>query len=273
YGRGVTALYPENNFVFQAFPVRGRGEITIGKGASPLVPGRGVIVSPGMNFAITLNDNYEHLVLVISAPALARKLTALTGAAVTDPLRFAPVQVDRSPTAKMLRDHFFFLVDRLNACAVPRLVLTEFEQALMVMFLHAHRHNYSHLLEELSPEAGAWQVRCVTNYIEAHGHAQEPLTLENLSSITGESAPSVFRAFKKTHGVSPLRFANQVRLRKARELLCNPDPAATVVTVAEACGFADLSQFIGDYMRAFGERPSLTLKRGQGSGSSGSTEH
>jgi AraC-like DNA-binding protein len=268
HGRRMTALYPENNFVFQAFPVRGRGQITIGKGASPLAPGRGVIVSPGMNFAITLNDNYEHLVLVFSAPALATKLALLTGAAITDPLRFEPVPVDRSPTAKLLRDHFFFLVDRLNACAVPKLVLTEFEQSLMVMFLHANRHNYSHLLEELSPEVGAWQVRCVADYIEAH--AQQPMTLENLSSVTGENAQSVLRAFKRIRGISPLEFANQVRLGKARELLRNPDPATTVVTVAEACGFAYLSRFISDYMRSFGERPSVTLSRGQ---ARGPTEH
>lgn len=262
YGRGVTALYPENNFVFQAFPVRGRGEIMVGKRSTSLTPGHGVIVSPGMRFAITLNENYEHLVLVMSAPALAGRLAALTGTKVTDPLQFDPVQADGSPAAKILREHFFFLVEKLGACQLPKPVLAEFEQALMIMFLHANRHNYSHLLEELSPDVGAWQVRCVADYIESQ--SQEPAMLGNLANITGAGTLSLFRAFRKARGISTMEFTKQVRLIKARDLLRQANPATTVVTVAAACGFADFGRFVSDYMRAFGERPSLTLRRGQG---------
>ena len=38
HGTGMTALYPDNNFALQAFPVRGHGEITINKIAYPLLP-------------------------------------------------------------------------------------------------------------------------------------------------------------------------------------------------------------------------------------------
>jgi len=145
---------------------------------------------------------------------------------------------------------------------VPKPVLAEFEQSLMVMFLHANRHNYSHLLDEISPDVGAWQVRCLTDYIEAQ--EEEPAKLENLVDLTGTGTLSLFRAFRQARGISTMEFTKQVRLIRARDLLRQSDPDTTVVTVAEACGFADLNGFIGDYLRAFGERPSMTLRRDEG---------
>ena len=113
--------------------------------------------SPRTTFAIKFNANYEHVVLVINEQALAGKLSALTGAAITCPLSFNPVPSDRRAAVKGLRDHFFFLVDKLSTSAVPlpKLILAEFEQTLMVMFLHANQHNYSHLLQQEPPELGA----------------------------------------------------------------------------------------------------------------------
>ena len=56
---------------------------------------------------------------------------------------------DAHPAAKALRDHVTFLAKVVSEseAPLPRLLLEEFEQTLIVMILHANRHNYSHLLE------------------------------------------------------------------------------------------------------------------------------
>ena len=215
HGTGMTAVYPDNKFALQAFPVRGFGEATINNIAYPLSPDRSVTTSPRTTFAIKFNPNYEHVVLLIDEQALAGKLSALTGAAVKNPLIFDPAPDDRSAAVKGLRDHFFFLVDKLSTSAVPlpQLILAEFEQTLMVMFLHANRHNYSHLLQREPPGSGPWQVRRAETYIEANW--QQAISLEDLAEMSGVSAFSLFRSFKQTRGYSPAAFLNRVRLDHA----------------------------------------------------------
>ena len=83
-----------------------------------------------------------------------------------------------------------------------------------------------------------------------------PITLEDLAQVSGVSAFSLFRSFKGSRGLSPMEFVNQVRLRRARELLLRPDDTTTIADIASACGFADTRCFESDYVRAFGEPPS-----------------
>ncbi len=213
YGTGMAAAYPENNFALQVFPVRGCGSLTISKTENPLDWRHGTTVSPGTSFAISFNVDYEHLVLVVRTSALIEKLSALTGASIRCPLRFDQPQDYRHPASKALRDHFFFLVANLNGCSapLPRLVLAEFEQTLMVMFLQANRHNYSHLLERRAPVAANNQVRRAEEYIEANAH--RAITLEALADVAGVSVFSLCAAFRKYRGYLPLTFLAQVRAR------------------------------------------------------------
>jgi AraC-like DNA-binding protein len=266
YGVPLTAAYPENEFALQAFPIRGRAQMTINKVEHALRPGAGAIVSAGMRHVIKADGDYEHFLLVIRSRALTDKLRALTGATIERPLMFASVPDDGNPAAKALVDHFLFLVDKVSGpgeAPLLKYVLAEFEQTLMVMFLHANRHNYSHLLER-AVAAAPWQVRRAEEYIEANW--QQTITLEDLAKVSGASAFGLFRTFRRSRGYSPMEFASMVRLARAHERLQQPNCAATVGEVAATCGFADLDRFENDYIEAFGERPSRTLSRGKGIG-------
>jgi hypothetical protein len=149
YGVALTGDYPESTCYLQTFPIRGRGQVTIKKFASPLRPGHGLTVSPGRRFAAKFDADYEHLLLVLNAQGVTSKLGAIVGRPVNRPLEFEPVTNDAHPAAKALRDHVVFLVKTMSESEVvlPSLLLEEFEQTLIVMMLHANRHNYSHLLE------------------------------------------------------------------------------------------------------------------------------
>jgi AraC-like DNA-binding protein len=264
YGIGVSLVYPDSGVVMQTFPIRGRGEAAVDGIESPLDPDHGVIVSPHMRFGVTLAANYETLLLLIKPRTLAAKLAVMTGQSINCPLTFHPVQDYASPAAKALRNHFLFLVEMVSAPAVsiPKQVLAEFEQGLVMMFLYANRHNYSHLLEQASPGATLQQLRRAEEFIEANW--RQAITLEQLAEVAGASTFSLFSAFKKYRGYSPREFSNQVRLRGARDLLRRADAGTTVAEIALACGFVSPGEFANDYIRAFGEHPSQALDRARG---------
>lgn len=212
YGTTMNVAYPEGNFTMQAFPVRGAGAMTIGKTEFPLNSRRGAILA-GTGFAARLGPDYEHLILTMDTRALTSKLAAIVGAPIDRPLSFRPrCDYDRL-AAEALRDHFLFLVDKVNALTapLPKPVLAEFEQMLMVMVLHANRHNYSHLLEQTPADAAPREVRRAEEYIEAN-HRQA-IKLEDLARETGVSAFSLFRSFKQSRGYSPMQFLARVRAR------------------------------------------------------------
>jgi transcriptional regulator GlxA family with amidase domain len=141
---------------------------------------------------------------------------------------------------------------------LPLTALSEIEEELMVMFLKANRHNFSHLLDRRCRDVAPWQVRLVEDYIEAHW--DQPITIEAVAQVVHASARSIFDSFRKSRGHSPMAFVKQVRLRHARQMLTSPEPGTTVASVACYCGFGNLGNFAKDYRKAFGELPSETLR-------------
>lgn len=260
YGADVHFRYPASNYIGQIFPIAGKANVVTDGIAVAIDHDRSVLFSADSGFTMTSTAAYERLFLTIDPAALAEKLSAITGDAIRSPLKMDPAQDLTQPLAQMLRKNFVFLVDRLSTTeSMPSLVLAEFEQALMVMFLHANRHNYSHLLALEPPDVAPWQVRRAEEYLEANW--SRPLSLEGLAAATGVGARSLFADFRRSRGYSPAEFVMQVRLRRARALLQRPRQGATVADVAFACGFSSLDRFASEYLKAFGERPDETLDR------------
>lgn len=211
YAADIQMEFPETDFFSQIIPVRGKGEARLEGTSVALDSGHGVIISPGSALSMTSNADYERLVFKIDGPALRSKLTALTGAHCDRPLKFRPAQDWTRPEMRAFRSHFRFLVDQIGTGSVllPELLLVEFEQALITMFLHANRHNYSSLLEKRAPDAAPAEVRRAEEYIEAN--AARPITLEALAEVSGVSVFSLYRSFRKNRGYSPLEFAERLR--------------------------------------------------------------
>ncbi len=259
YGVALNMAYPASVFLMQSFPLRGAGEATVNGTANPLDQHQGVAISPGMSFSTRVDASYEHLVVLMDVDVLACKLAAMTGATVRCALQFHPIRSDAQPLTRVLRDHVLFVVDKISKSAspLPPILLAEFEQTLMVMSLQANQHNYSHLFQRPIPEVALSKVRLAEDHIEANWRA--PLTVEDLAQVTGVSAFSLFRAFKRLRGYTPRQFANRLRLHRARELLRSSQAPTTVAEVAATCGFADVHRFAHDYFCEFGERPVHTL--------------
>jgi hypothetical protein len=218
YGIGVNLVYPDSDVIMQTFPIAGRGEATVEDITGPLDPGHGAIVSPGMKFGVRLAESYETLLILFKPQALLSKLVAITGQPIDAPLKFHPLQNYARPAAKALREHLLLLVETLavSAAPLPKLLLTEYEETLAVMCLHANRHNHSHLLERPAPDVALWQVRRAEEYIAANG--RRAISIEELADVTGVSALSLFRSFKRGRGYSPRQFMARLRAGRPENL-------------------------------------------------------
>ena len=133
------------------------------------------------------------------------------------------------------------------------------------------------LLEAIAPlgEAGAFRpdrstvgrhnkiVMRLERAIEEAG--DQPLDMVDLCRQVGASRRSLEAIVRQRTGKSPWEYLRWRRLWRARAMLRRPAGATTVTDVAFNLGFWHLSRFAAAYMLIFGERPSVTLARANGS--------
>ncbi|MGJ4954667.1 AraC family transcriptional regulator [Bradyrhizobium sp. HKCCYLRH2015] len=253
--------FPESDFARLQIGLKGSALTVLNRTAIAINERQSCIVAPGEANKIMFEPGYEQLIRRISARALEQTLTMLLGAKPAGVLKFDPIAAAVQPNALVLRDLAMFLAHQLDAAAteLPRTVLVELEQALIVSFLSAHRHNFSELLKRGERDVTPRIVRLAEEYIEASW--DRAITIEELASQTGVSVRALYAAFKKSRGYSPMAFAKTVRLRRAKQMLSLPNQRTSVSAVAFNCGFGNLGHFARDYRDVFGELPSETLSR------------
>ena len=83
-------------------------------------------------------------------------------------------------------------------------------------------------------------------------HLDQPILLKELAAAAGLSSFYFLRTFKRVTGMPPHAYLNQIRLERARALLCAGEPPAQV---AAALGFTDQSHLIRRFKAAFGVTP------------------
>jgi AraC-like DNA-binding protein len=259
FGADILWGFPPKNFAAHVFPIRGKAEIVTRSGSVVVNDRQGAVISSGSSFQMRNDADYRRLMLTIDAGALASTLAALTGEDVRSPPRFAHKPDSRSQAARWLQANFEFLVRQMSAPTPPSpFIVSEFEQTLIVAFLRANRHDYSHLLEEEPTEVGAPHVRRAEDYIEASWSA--PFSLVALAAEARAGVRGLVKSFRKMRGCSPFDFLQQVRLRRARRLLANPECDVGLAEVARTCGFADVARFRREYAELFGEHPSTARR-------------
>jgi AraC-like DNA-binding protein len=114
------------------------------------------------------------------------------------------------------------------------------------------------LRECLSPDPGTSAADRARQFI--HAHAAEPVRLGVLADDLGVSLRALQSGFRKRFGCTPSDYLFRRRLELARGLLLGADDATSVTAVAVECGFVNVGAFAARYFRAFGERPSETLR-------------
>jgi AraC-like DNA-binding protein len=208
---------------------------------------------------LDLGAGFQQLVWRLGYDMLVRKLVALTGAPLARRLTFEPTIQGSGAESKAFVAILNCILANIDHATVlaPAFVLAELEEALIVSMLFNFSHNMRGRLEQEVLDAGSWQVKRVEEYIEAHLDA--PFDIERIAEVTGISTRSIYRAFKRSRGYSPMAFARQRRLQRAKQMLEDTVTDQTVTSVAFVCGFNDVGHFSRQFSKAFGEAPSAVL--------------
>ncbi len=256
---GYRVGFPGVSMVKQQFAMKGAGRTTLGGRQYNISPTEAAVVPAGVEMTHEYESDFQSLIFRAEAAALQAKLSAVVGTPVTRNLEFVAPSNLESPAVQRLRRILDFMVSELDRDEekLPHAALVEFEQMLLLAFLAANPHNFSHLLERDQPRPAPWQVRRVEEYITANWN--RPITVEALASAAGASTRSIFKAFKDSRNCSPMAFVKSIRLQHARAMLQRPETTTTVVSTAFACGFLNPGHFARDYRLAYGELPSVTL--------------
>lgn len=91
-------------------------------------------------------------------------------------------------------------------------------------------------------------------------HLDEVVSLEDLLEITGLSASTLNRAFRRAVDLPPLAYHLRLRVRRAGDLLRSTD--LTVTEIAARCGFDDANYFARQFRAVMEISPSGYRKRG-----------
>jgi AraC-like DNA-binding protein len=251
--------FPSVAMVKQQFALLGAGRTTFRGREFNISRSEAAVIPAGVEMTHEYEAGFQSLLFRADAPALQAKLSAALGMPITRNIEFIPRPNFGNPAVERMRRMLEFIVSELDREGenVPTAALVELEQMLLITFLTANPHNYSHILEREQPGPAPWQVRRVEEYITANWN--HPITVEALASAAGASTRSIFKAFKDSRNCSPMAFVKSVRLQRAREMLQRPEGGTTVVSTAFACGFLNPGHFARDYRLAFGELPSVTL--------------
>ncbi|MEC9482160.1 MAG: helix-turn-helix domain-containing protein, partial [Halomonas sp.] len=90
-------------------------------------------------------------------------------------------------------------------------------------------------------------------------HLGESMSMDRLAERVGTSRRHLERRFRDTLGVSPQKFARELRLRYGLWLLHYTGKSVT--EIGERCGFADTAHFSRHFRTTFGMSPSDVRKR------------
>ncbi len=117
------------------------------------------------------------------------------------------------------------------------------------------RQDISQELRRLKDERALREARPITEakrYMQRH--CQEPLRLEEVSSAVGFNATYFSTLFKKETGQTFTDYLTELRIEKAKELLCGD--SLSVQAVAETVGYQDLKYFSRLFKNTTGVSPS-----------------
>ena len=257
----LTGKFLGSDFVRLHIALKGRASTSVG-GKTADINERQLVISPSeAPTLLACEAGHQRLTLRMNEQELLLKLSSLLGFKPKGAFAFESVIDANDAHALGLSQLVRFLAQQLDSpvSKLPVAVVHELEQAVQIAFLKASRHNFSHLLEGQGKEIAPAVVLRLEQFIEANW--REAITIDRLVAEAGVSARSIFRAFDRSRGYSPMTFAKSIRLRRARELLLSGDPGVSVTATAFKCNFASPGHFARDYRNAFGELPSETISR------------
>lgn len=251
-----------------------------GRGATPLV--EGVIRCPDPILLVTLRGGARRLTVRTDAghvhqgpdfagavsfvPAGCERRLTLEGvdadwASLTlDADAFAAIVGDGKAPAPFtnVQDPFLAsLLGEMERASREGMLDAAYGEAMAVAAAHhLGRRARPQTPTEVSPRLSPARLRRLRDYVEAR--LDRPITVSELAAEAGLSVGHLHRSLKASVGVTPLRFLQELRVRRATGLLAD---GVGVTETAFRVGFASPSHFARIYRRLAGRNPGEARRR------------
>ncbi len=246
-------------------PLTGVNYVSLDGDKSPVNPGLLSITPVTKPIRFLQERECSLLTLKIDRITLEHYLIEQTGRPLQVPIEFQLLsRFSDEKTQSFLRVliHVCDLIQQKHSSLEQIHVVDTAERYLLTTLLNTVPNNYSRRLvgiPSVSEEPPAYLLQA-ENYIL--DNLNQSLNLDDLVKVTKISARSLFMAFKKFRGTSPMAFVRTERLHKVRTELLNSDSKTTTVTdVALKWRFLNLGSFSALYANKYGEKPSYTLRQ------------
>jgi len=212
-----------------------------------IAPGGLFILPGGRDFGVRLEGELDSLHIYLRKQ-IVDDVAEDFGYGAADSIEIMPSLGDHDPLIERLA---LGIQEALrNSDSAGSVYADYLAQALAARLLRQHSTSgYSTPL----PQGGftKLQLQRATDFMQAH--LGDSLTLAELASATGLSPSHFARRFKVTTGMPPHQFLMQLRVERAKRMLCG---GTSIIEIALACGFTHQEHMTRIFRRAVGVTPA-----------------
>lgn len=262
-GHRIVSTRPRESEYFLFVPFRGGIEVAQGRHHIQVAPGQIALVgSAGIYTQKRWHGVTDLLVIQIPRQICAKTLADEYGPMAEPMIEFEPrIVVDLASVPTLGR--FIGMICRdageARPCIADPTTARACERTLILLLVQSFPHNLSARLPQPKSQGAPYYVRRVQEFVRAN--AGRAVTAAEMTAIAGVSPRALYYGFKRTLGVSPMRYLKHVRLDRARaELRQAGESRRTVTAIALASGYTSVSRFCRDYRAHFGETPTATMR-------------
>jgi AraC-like DNA-binding protein len=242
-------------------PIRGHVELVSGKHSIVCDPRRAGVLSPTRDHLFRSQIGAAKVHLRLTGRALHQQLAVLLGEPAGVPLELAPEMSLTEGCGRKLAGYLQLALANFLENRPPlwsSTTVSAFEEFIISGLLLSHPHNYIEALRRLERPIIPRDVRRAIEYMKAH--LQSPVTLAEIVQISGLPGRTLFKHFRDSLGVSPMRYLREIRLDEVRKALLQAEREEGVAAIAMRWGFDHMGRFSSDYRKRYGESPSQTLR-------------
>ncbi|WP_339673224.1 AraC family transcriptional regulator [Dasania marina] len=221
------------------------------------------VINPSEKTSMVWNEGCQQLMVQIKRSSIEQALGRLSRCNITKPLVFDPL-ISLSDNRRM--DSWWryikCMVSDIDEGSFSYLGTAEkknIEKTIVANLLHALPHNYSSLLEVSQHTIAPKHVKQAEAFMLEN--LSVPINIVDLVEVCGVSARSLFDAFKRFRGVTPMKRLQKFRLEQAHQCLMAAKSDDTVTDILTQLGVSQLGRFAAIYKSAYGETPSQTVKK------------
>lgn len=211
----------------------GSGIVTVGQSTITLGEGQGILILPGI----------PHSYRSTGGPWTTAYFT-FGGSLLMEILRFLNIRefiyVD-DPSLPVNP----FILEVLNGLNRQKPYSMEIASGQIYSFLMLLRIYIRKTCQD--QDAAAETIRPVAQYLETH--YMQDIDASTLTDILNYSSQYITRLFKRVYAMTPNQYLQQLRIRKAKELLVS-SPELSVSEICEQTGFNDVSYFITQFKKS-----------------------